>query len=99
MSKSNRVKGIWSDTLGCRTGGSIQRTHRIQKRSERVTGFTQSPQTRVIKPTKQQRKLDKQPKGTDMHHPLSRKATLNERGAAFIYGLVNSNIHNREALT
>ena len=90
MSKGNRVKGKFNQLIGCREGGNARRTRRIQQRSEREVNFTPSPQTRVFKPTKQQRKLDKQPKGTDMHHPLSSKATVHERGAAIIFGLVSS---------
>jgi len=92
MSKSNRIKGTFSPVYGCRLS-PIGRCEDLEQRKAGLTKrHSPTPSKRVIpKITKTQRKLlAKIPKNEANCHPLQRKATAMERGAALMMGLVSS---------
>lgn len=91
MSKSNRIKGVFVESLGFRvqTAASIDS---LQQRQEGITErHTPKPKLGVFKVTKTQRKQLRKyaVKGNAECHPLHRQATVEERGYAKIMGLVS----------
>lgn len=88
MSKSNRIKGKWNDLMGCRVA-SVERVHELESRTKGVPESRKSVQ-RGFKITKTQRKSAKRllDAGDNKQHPLSRSASIKERGYAKIMSLV-----------
>lgn len=89
MSKSNRIKGKFSEMLGCRVSSPL-RCADLESRTQPVPTESQNVSAKVTMNKAARRSLKKMMNVGDKEcHPLARKATMQERGYAKILSLAS----------
>lgn len=102
MSKGNRIKGKFNPVLNCRQA-STSRYMSLEQRKEGLTERHQPVKSKRSSPkmTKTMRKMMSRitKQGNDTQHPLSRRASAHEIGAAKIMGFISSVVLTPEQVT